>query len=278
MRNDNNLFTAGELANLFGISKQTLLYYDKINLLSPNYISENGYRHYSIQQYLDLEIIVNLRSLNISISEIKEFLQNRNKEKFLGLLTSQRESCENIIRENEEIIRTIDVFTNNLQKNYPHIFNQPLLNWQDERVIRLTDVSQVSDGKSRVVIYTKHAQNTFHNHKSLEKLVGWTIEYSSLISQDHTNYSCEYFSLVPNTPKHRSKIRHLLPAGLYLEVYFQGTYYSKAKSLAQLIQGFLSLNKLKPLGKVYIMPVTNNLTCDCPDEYINKIFLHVVQA
>ena len=65
-----NCFTAGELANLFGISKQTLLYYDKIHLLSPDFISENGYRHYAIEQYLYLEIIVNMRSLDFSIADI----------------------------------------------------------------------------------------------------------------------------------------------------------------------------------------------------------------
>lgn len=65
-------FTAGELAAIFNISKQSLLYYDKVNLLSPDFISENGYRNYSIQQFLDLEIIVNLRALDISIANIKK--------------------------------------------------------------------------------------------------------------------------------------------------------------------------------------------------------------
>lgn len=35
-----NYFTAGELAAIFSISKQTLLYYDKIGLLSPEFVSE----------------------------------------------------------------------------------------------------------------------------------------------------------------------------------------------------------------------------------------------
>ena len=38
--NECNCFTAGELASLFGISKQTLLYYDKIHLLSPDFIGK----------------------------------------------------------------------------------------------------------------------------------------------------------------------------------------------------------------------------------------------
>lgn len=79
-------FTAGELAAIFNISKQSLLYYDKVNLLSPDFVSENGYRNYSIQQFLDLEIIVNLRALDISIANIKKYLEDRSKEHFLQLL------------------------------------------------------------------------------------------------------------------------------------------------------------------------------------------------
>ena len=86
---DNAYFTAGELANLFNISKQTLLYYDKIDLLKPGCICEKGYRHYSIQQYLDLEIIVNLRSFNISIPAIKSAHTVRNNMFFMvHLLTA----------------------------------------------------------------------------------------------------------------------------------------------------------------------------------------------
>ena len=51
-KNSESFFTAGELATLFNIPKQTLLYYDKMNLLTPEFIAENGYRHYSLKQYL----------------------------------------------------------------------------------------------------------------------------------------------------------------------------------------------------------------------------------
>lgn len=85
-----NYFTAGELAAIFSISKQTLLYYDKIGLLSPEFVSENGYRHYSISQYLILEIIVNLRNLNISISNIKEYINARNKNMLIKILEEKR--------------------------------------------------------------------------------------------------------------------------------------------------------------------------------------------
>ena len=44
-------FTIGEFAQLFGISKQTLFYYEKNNIFSPELIETNGYRYYSLEQY-----------------------------------------------------------------------------------------------------------------------------------------------------------------------------------------------------------------------------------
>lgn len=55
-------YTAGELAKLFGIPKQTMFYYDKMGLFTPEFVAENGYRYYAMPQYLTLEIILFLRN------------------------------------------------------------------------------------------------------------------------------------------------------------------------------------------------------------------------
>ena len=78
--NKTELFTAGELAALFNISKQALLFYNRHNLLVPEYIAENGYRYYSLKQYFQLEIIVNLRKLDFSINDIKKYLEEKGLE------------------------------------------------------------------------------------------------------------------------------------------------------------------------------------------------------
>ena len=126
-------FTAGELANIFGISKQTLLYYDRMGLFSPAFISENGYRHYSIHQYMDLEVILRLRALNISIALIKQYLNNRSKEDFVSILESKRQESEKIIKENQEILKIVQSFSANISVEKEMPFNQPLLTWRKER-------------------------------------------------------------------------------------------------------------------------------------------------
>ena len=84
--NQKEFYTAGELACLFEIPKQTLLYYDKTGLLVPEFISTNNYRYYSLKQYLILEIIINLRKLGIPVPVIKDYIKNRSEESFQKLL------------------------------------------------------------------------------------------------------------------------------------------------------------------------------------------------
>lgn len=272
---NNGYFTAGELASLFGISKQTLLYYDKIDLLSPDFICDKGYRHYSIQQYLDLEIIVNLRSFNISIPNIKAYLNQRSKNDFIKLVEQKKQECQTIIKENEAIIKSLDSIYNNAKTEKPFIFNKPLLTFQDERLMKVTPVSEKDNGKDRIVLFTKHAQHAFHNKKSLERHVGWIISQEDLFVEKNYHPTKAYFSFVLNTPKHNAKSMVKLPSGLYLEIYFKGTYYKNFPNLVELINKFMELNELEAIGDIYILTIENHLFYKDTQEYINKIFLNV---
>ena len=106
-KNEKLYYTAGELADLFELPKQTLLYYDKTGVLSPEFISENNYRHYSLKQYLILEIILNMRKLGIPICKIKEYLAERSIDHLQALLQAKDRECEEIIAHNEKIRKNI---------------------------------------------------------------------------------------------------------------------------------------------------------------------------
>ena len=86
---DSRYFTPGELAKLLGISKQLLLYYDKNDIFSPEFVDENGYRFYVLSQYFTLQIIISLRKLNVSLKEIKAYLKNNSAFFSLSILSSR---------------------------------------------------------------------------------------------------------------------------------------------------------------------------------------------
>ncbi len=83
-------FMAGEMARLHGISKQTLLYYDRIGLLKPREKNETtSYRYYTLEQFEELDVILCLKNLGMKLKEIKGYLDKTSVEDRLDQLKGQ---------------------------------------------------------------------------------------------------------------------------------------------------------------------------------------------
>ncbi len=63
-------YTISKLAQSFGLSRSTLLYYDRIGLLQPSGRTRAGYRCYSEKEYRRLEGIFHFRKAGLSIRDI----------------------------------------------------------------------------------------------------------------------------------------------------------------------------------------------------------------
>ena len=68
--------TIGNLAQKYGLSRSTLLYYDKIGLLSPCGHKKGAYRVYGLEEQERLKLICLYRTSGISLKEIKRILDN----------------------------------------------------------------------------------------------------------------------------------------------------------------------------------------------------------
>lgn len=66
------LITAGELAKLASTTKRTIFFYDEKGILEPRRINEKNYRFYEERQVLDYQMILLLRTLGVSLNEIKK--------------------------------------------------------------------------------------------------------------------------------------------------------------------------------------------------------------
>ncbi len=66
--------TISQMAQAFGLSRSTLLYYDKISLLSPAGRSLAGYRLYTDREIRRMEEIYALRDAGVSLLQIKKIL------------------------------------------------------------------------------------------------------------------------------------------------------------------------------------------------------------
>ena len=103
------LFKIGDVARMFHLSVGTLRHYEKIGMLTPEYVDqETGYRYYSTRQFECLNTIRYLRVLDMPLEQIADFLGNRDVERIQELLQQQKETVIQKQRKLQIIERKID--------------------------------------------------------------------------------------------------------------------------------------------------------------------------
>ena len=104
-----NLLPIGEVSKLFHISVSSLCHYEKIGLLTPEYISpDSGYRYYGTEQFEVLNTIRYLRALDMPLTEIEDFLKNKDIDRIEEKLRQQKQAVLKKQRELKRIERKID--------------------------------------------------------------------------------------------------------------------------------------------------------------------------
>lgn len=84
----NKYYYVGDLANHFGVTRDTIRWYDKVGLLSPEK-EENGYRAYSREDIIAMDYIMRLRWLNIPLKQIKEIINESKMEDVVSVMQAQ---------------------------------------------------------------------------------------------------------------------------------------------------------------------------------------------
>lgn len=142
MVDDKNLLSISQFAKLRGVTTETLRHYDRIGLLSPFYIDpETGYRYYSVLQYEQLGTIKELRSLDFSLDEIKDFFEQRSVEHSLEILKTHRDKVHEELVKLKAEEEAMDQKIRFIRSLPPHSKNmQPKIKREPERYYITNDV------------------------------------------------------------------------------------------------------------------------------------------
>lgn len=73
------MITVRKLAEKFGLSRTTLLYYDRIKLLRPTTRSKSGYRLYGDERIAQLRLICTYKNAGLTLKEIRELMAEPDK-------------------------------------------------------------------------------------------------------------------------------------------------------------------------------------------------------
>ena len=89
------MFSIGEFARLVTVSVRTLRHYDEIGLLRPARVDpDTGYRGYSADQLGQLNRIVALKELGLSLNQVRLLLAGITLDELRGMLMLRRAQLE----------------------------------------------------------------------------------------------------------------------------------------------------------------------------------------
>lgn len=154
-----NYYKTGQFAKLANVSERTIRYYDKIGLLKPSFVMENGYRQYSDLDLLKLQKILSLKHLGFSIEEIFPMVMDN---------TNLKESFELQIDLIEDKISHLQSLKDALKR----ASQTPNLSWN-----MILSLVQLSNEETNIIEQYKNAKNlndriSLHEKYSTNKL-GW---------------------------------------------------------------------------------------------------------
>jgi len=95
------MYTIGQVAKKFSLSRSTLLYYDSLGLLQPSGRSESNYRLYSKDDLKKMEKIALFREAGISLEAIASLLEQEEEhfqtilEKRLAMINNEIQTLRN---------------------------------------------------------------------------------------------------------------------------------------------------------------------------------------
>lgn len=105
--------TVKALSDLAGVSVRTLHYYHEFDVLKPTFIGTNGYRYYEEEALLRLQQILCYRELGLSLSEIRDLIDDPEFD-LVAALQNHRLGVQTKIRRLSVLMDTIDGTLENL--------------------------------------------------------------------------------------------------------------------------------------------------------------------
>lgn len=124
------LIRSGQFAGMAKVSVRTLHYYEKIGLLKPSFIAENGYRYYSDDDLFKLQRIIALKNLGLRLDEI-----------YLLTVGDDRKSLIDSLKLQSELVDEKLVHLNSLKETVDKVIGQLELGEEDIDILRLIESS-----------------------------------------------------------------------------------------------------------------------------------------
>ncbi|MEG2288775.1 MAG: MerR family transcriptional regulator [Clostridium sp.] len=262
-----NKFLIGELAKLFHVSTDTLRHYDRIDLLKSECNSGSKYRYYSLRSFFKLSRILFLKNLDISLEEIKTYMNNKNRNNLLDLLKNKESEIDAKIIGLINLKKKINAKVGLLESINGEL-DQIKIKKIPERIGVFLDMNYVENDFEII--------EAFKQNERYLKNSSWLIEgqiYTSLSKENMNSgilnkfrYFIEVLTL-ESQPCERVKV---IPGNDYACIAFLGPYRDMGKHYKLLIK-WINNNGYEIVGDSIEKNIVDYDFSDSEHEYISEI-------
>ena len=265
-------FTVGEMARLGGVSKQTLIYYDREGVFRPSLVDpDNGYRYYTADQLEILDSVLLLREMGVPLREIRAHMEAPTAEETIELLRGQRRTAEEKLEHWGLIARRLDRKLKSLED-----LTARDSQWLTEQPAEYLAVEAVRGDRGLLAV--DMALKRLLRRAAAEKLphcyqVGDMVALEDLERGEFLRFAWAMLPLQGAGPGPGILEK---PAGFYARCRHRGPYETMGEDYAALLARIRQAG-WKPVGPSYEYCVLDSLAAGSPAEYLTEIQIPVLR-
>ncbi|MCG7334440.1 MerR family transcriptional regulator [Sporosarcina sp. ACRSM] len=264
-------FTTGEFAKLCHVKKQTLFHYDEIGLLSPEIKTDNGYRYYSYHQFDVFSVIQLLKEVDMSLQEIKRFLEDKTPLELIELLKKQSQEIESKMRNLNRIQKTIQTKIDLTERALTIDYSQITLQERREEQLFLSRSILGCSDKEFLNLVSTFIEFADDHQLNLGYPIGAMVSKEQVEQGDYENYSYLY---IKTEEKFEEIPYHVKPKGLYVVAYHKGSEDLIDQTFEKMFD-YIRRNQLKLTNYTYEEYILDEISVSSKDEYVTEIMMNV---
>lgn len=250
-------FKTKDITKLYDITVDTLRYYEKKGLIVPSR-SDNNYRIYTLSDINRLNIIQDLKNLDMNVSDIKTYLDTQSLETSIKLIDDELNHLSLVIETLLKKKRSLDKRHDNIQYISTLPFDTVFSQSYDTRYGFELSTSIRSDDEADLAIKKLH-----HMYK-LKDLGSLSI--ASTLDLDHNDTFKNIFFIDTQDGKNEP----LLKEGTYISIVYAGPYTQSSKNVKKLLQ-YINKNQYTIIGDPFEIYHIDNRFTQNPKEFITEI-------
>ncbi len=263
-----------DFAKISGVSRQTLIYYDRIGLFSPAYVANNKYRMYSHNQVDNIGIITILSDSGVPLKKIKEILADISVDTMEKTLTYQLNAIQKKIDKLSILKDMIEIRLNQMQEGKiflnavsPKFYITEI---SEDIPIRVgNDINRTQEKIDDAVIID-FFDDMEKSGLPLIFTFGFVKKTEDILQNNATMISHMWFRL-----KNKKYANAFIPKGKYLIGHATGDYGNTNYIYTDLVK-YAKENGLTITGNVYEEYLIDELSEKNPDNFVLQIIVKVI--